>query len=148
MSTVNSVTVVDLILPFFFFCPRYNPWWVLACFNSAIGNIFTGIVCKDHYSKKPMTNGLSEYEVQVLLSKRHNMKFQWWQLQKTKPIWWMMIVSECEIGLTKENWGPVFKSWFSHKLQQIFKHHCRSQSQCFCASQYSRNILDSLTIVH
>jgi len=84
MSTVNSVTVVHLILPFFFFffCQRYNPWWVLACFNSAIGNIFTGIVCKDHYSKKSMTNGLSEYEVQVLLSKRRNMKFQWWQLQK------------------------------------------------------------------
>jgi hypothetical protein len=29
-------------------------------------------------------------------------------------------VSECEIGLTKENWGPVFKPWFSQKLQQIF----------------------------
>ena len=69
-----------------------------------------------------MTNGLSEYEVQVLLSKRHNMKFQWWQLQNTNND----SVSECEIGLTKENWGPVFKSWFSQKLQQIFKHHCRS----------------------
>jgi hypothetical protein len=50
--------------------------------NSANGNIFTGI-CKHHYSKKQMTNGLSEYEVQVLLSQRHNIKFQWAQLQKT-----------------------------------------------------------------
>jgi len=28
-------------------------------------------------------------------------------------------VSECEMGLTKENWGPVFKSWLSQKHQQI-----------------------------
>ena len=30
-------------------------------------------------------------------------------------------VSECEIDLTKETYGPVFKSWFSAKLQHIFK---------------------------
>ena len=57
-------------------------------------------------------------------------------------------VSECEIGLTKENCGPVFKARFSQKLQQTFKHHCSSQSQCFYASQYGRNIFNNLTVVH
>ena len=57
-----------------------------------------------------MTNGLSEYEVQVLLSKRCNMKFQWWQLQKTNNMMNDDSDSECEIGLTKENCGPVLKA--------------------------------------
>jgi hypothetical protein len=35
-----------------------------------IGNDFPGIICKDHHSNNPMTNGLSQYKVQVLLSKR------------------------------------------------------------------------------
>jgi hypothetical protein len=57
-----------------------------------------------------MTNGLLEYEVQVLPSKRHDMKFQWLKLQKKQPsIMNDGSVSECEIGLTKENCGPVFK---------------------------------------
>ena len=56
MFTVTFITTVDLILPFVIF--------------------FTGTVCKDHYSKTAMTNGLSDYEVQVLVSKRYDKEFQ------------------------------------------------------------------------
>jgi len=57
-----------------------------------------------------MTNGLSQYEVQVLLSKRHIMRIHWWQLQKTNNMTNDDRDSECEIDLTKENCGPVFKA--------------------------------------
>ena len=50
-----------------------------------------------------MTNGLSDYEIQVLLSKRYDTEFQW--LKKKNSMMNDDSVCECEIGLNRETCG-------------------------------------------
>lgn len=94
-------------------------------------------MCKDHYSMKPVTNGLSKYEFLVPDHERdmkwrssdHNYKKQNTMMNDDS-------VNEHQISLTKENCGPVFISRFSQQLQRSFKHQYMSQSLCFYASHY------------
>ena len=55
-------------------------------------------------------------------------------------------VSDCEIGLTKENSGvDLYSSQDFHKnFQHIFKPHCMSQSHCFYTPQQGRNTFKQL----
>ena len=127
MSTVNSITAVDLIVPYIIFSQSSSvriiilrKQWQMDYWNMKF---------KIYYQRD-----------RTWCSSNHNYKKQPSMINDDS-------VRECEIGLTKENCEHVFKSWFSLKFQQAFNHHCRSQSQCFCASQYGRNTFNNLTIV-
>jgi len=124
MSTVNSLTAVDLILPLVIFLQASSARITILRNQSQMD--YCNMKFK-YYYQRDMTWSSSD----------DNYKKQTSMMNDDS-------VSEWEIGLNKKNCGPVFKSWFSQKIQQIFKHHFMSQSQCFYASQYGRNTFKQL----
>jgi hypothetical protein len=85
------------------------PTRISNCSSTAIDNIFIYIFKDTNFTIKPLPNGLSDHDAQILTF--HNIKFQDLKAHCfTKRLIYEFTISEFKLNLSYESWEEIFTS--------------------------------------